>query len=55
MVWAGKVWGTRHYRFFDLALEHSGPDGAPIQTNIGVDVQWHNPDPQANREPPGGA
>ncbi len=38
-------WGDR------MALEHTGADGGPIQTSVGVDVKWHDPDPEANREP----
>ena len=33
-----------------LAMEHTGPDGGPIQTSVGVNVKWHDPDPEVNRE-----
>ncbi len=29
--------------------EHTGPDGGPIQTSVGV--KWHDSDPEASRQP----
>ena len=34
-----------------LAVEHTGAGGGPIQTGLTVEVNWHDPDPGANREP----